>query len=189
MKKFLPLVFFLSALLTSAIATAQINENIDPGKYPIDANTRKIAYVEVVQVPGVRPQEMFSRGLKWFNTFYKNPTDVIREADSLTGKIMGKSRFKIYNPADKTGLKTDAGNVEYTITLGVKDGRFRYMITDINWKSASYFAVERWLDTTAQSFSKSYPHYLEQMDVKIEEVMESIETFMKTSPAIKKDDW
>ncbi|HLG33378.1 MAG TPA: DUF4468 domain-containing protein [Bacteroidia bacterium] len=189
MKKFPAPVLFISALLTSAIVSAQINDKIDPGRFPIDVNSKLITYVEVIQVPGVPVKEIFSRGLKWFNTFYKNPTDVIRETDSLRGKIFGKARFKIYNPADKTGLKTEAGNVEYSITLNLKEGKFRYTITEINWKKASFYPVERWLDTTALSYSKAYSFYLEQMDTQIHETVKNLETFMKTPPAKKNDDW
>ena len=182
------LILLLPFIFTSS-SQAQNKQPFDPSRIPIEESTKLFTYLEVVQVPSVSTIDMFHRGLKWFNTFYKNPTDVIRESDSLRGKISGKARFKIYNPADKTGLKTDAGNVEYTITLNLKDGRFRYIITDINWKKASFYPAERWLDTTAQSYSEYYPHYLEQMDTKIQEVMENLEAFMKKSPAIKKDDW
>jgi hypothetical protein len=189
MKKILSSVFFLSALLIIH-ASAQINEKIDPGKFPIDVSTKKISYVEVVQVPATDAGEMFHRGLKWFNTYYKNPADVIRETDSLRNKIVGKARFKIYKPSDKSDVKMDGGNVEYTITLNLKADKFRYTITDLNWKQASYFPVERWLDTAAQSYVKAYyPSYLEQMDKQVHEIVSNLETFMKTSPAKKNDDW
>ena len=113
----------------------------------------------------------------------------MRAVDSLRGTIAGKARFKIYNPADKSGLRTDAGNVEYSVSLGCKDGRFRYTITDINWKQASYYPIERWEDTTAQSYTKRYLYYLEETDSLIFEIRKNLESFMKTSPAEKKDDW
>src|SRR6185436_20173029 len=112
MKKFVVWIFFLSAVLSSALVSAQQKAPFDPLKMPADPNTNLFTYVEVIQLSGIKAKELFERGLKWFNTFYKNPTDVIRSADSTKGEIFGKARFKIYKPADKTGLRTDGGNVE-----------------------------------------------------------------------------
>jgi hypothetical protein len=189
MKKILASVLFLNALLAVDVF-AQINENIDPGKFPIDVSTKRISFVEVVVVPATDALEMFHRGLKWFNTYYKNPADVIRETDSLRNKIVGKARFKIYKPSDRKDVKMEGGNVEYTITLNLKADKFRYTITDLNWKQSSYFPVERWLDTTAQTYVKAYyPSYLEQMDKQVHEIISNLEAFMKTMPAKKNDDW
>ena len=113
----------------------------------------------------------------------------LRATDTIRGTIDGKARFKIYNPPDKTGLRTDAGNVEYSISLGCKDGKFRYQITDINLKQASYYPIERWADTTALTYSKVFLYYLEQTDSLIHEVTKNLEAFMKKSPAENKDDW
>lgn len=142
-----------------------------------------------MQIPGVSAKELYSRGLNWFNTFFKNPSDVIRETDSVKGKISGKARFKIYNEADKSGLRTDAGNTEYTIKLETKDGKYRYIFTDINWKQASYYPAERWLDTKAQSYKKVFTYYLEQTDSTILSTSDNLESFMKAPPVKKKDDW
>ena len=182
-------IFLMMLVLNTAITSAQDKAPFNPSRLPTDANTNLFTYVEVIQMAGVNAKELYARGLKWFNTFYKNPTDVIRSADSTKGEITGKARFKIYKQSDKSNLRTDAGSAEYTITLSCKDGKYRYKITDINWKQASYFPAERWLDTKAQTYSPSYFYYLEQMDSIIVEVIDNLETAMKTSTAKKKDDW
>jgi hypothetical protein len=190
MKKNLASVFVLGLLLACTHAPAQINENIDPGKYPVDVNTKLICYMEVIQVPGVSAHDLMQRGLKWFSTYYKNPTEVIRQVDSLRGTIAGKARFKIYKPSDKKDVKMDGGNVEYSITLNIKEGKFRYVITEINWKQTSYFPVERWLDTKSQTYLPAYyPYYMEQTDTQINAIIENVETHMKTAPPKKNDDW
>jgi hypothetical protein len=189
MKKIFASILFFSALLVPAITVAQDKEKFDPARLPMEVNTKLVTYIEVIQVPGVSAKEMYNRGLKWFNTFYKNPTDVIRETDSIKGSIKGKARFKIYNPAEKDGFKKDAGNVEYSITVGCKEGKFRFTITELNWKQVSYYPVEKWMDTTARTYTPLYLHYLEEMDARVKEIIKNLETFMKTSPPIKKDDW
>jgi len=176
-------------LLNACIVSAQTKEPFDPERMAIEANTKLFIYLEVVLVPQVSAPKMFTRGINWFNKFYKNPTDVIREIDTLRGTIDGKSRFKIYNPPDKKGLRTDAGNVEYSIQLGCKDGKFRYKITDINWKQTSYYPIERWMDTKSQTYNSAYLYYLEETDSLIHEITRNLESFMKTPPLEKKDDW
>ena len=84
---------------------------------------------------------------------------------SIKLKITGKPRFKIYNAPDKTGLKTDAGLVQYTITLAVKEGRFRYELTEFNWKQLSYYPCERWMDTKSQTHLPVYNDYLTRSTV------------------------
>jgi hypothetical protein len=51
-------------------------------------------------------------------------------------KMIGKPRFRLSNLPDKNGVKTDGGVTQYTITIAAKDGRFKYEITEVNWKTA-----------------------------------------------------
>ena len=70
----------------------------------------------------------------------------------------------------------------------MRKARFRYFITDMNWKQASYYPVERWQDTTAQSYRKVYDYYLEQADSTVHTIIDNLKSFMTKSPAEKKDD-
>ena len=183
------LLLFIFLLIYSSSLHAQKKEPFDPHNLPVLVDTKVITYVEIIPVPGIHGMEVLTRGLNWFKSFYKNPTDVIRSVDSISGKIEGKARFKIYNPADKKGLRTDAGNVEYSIMLNCKEAKFRYFITGMNWKQASYYPVERWQDTTAQYYKKAYDYYLEQADSTVHGIIENLKSFMTKPPAEKKDDW
>ena len=190
MTKHLIAIGIATCLMTLAvIGQDKEKEVFDPQRLPTEVNTHLITYIDVIKIPSVPSKEMFKRGLNWFGSYYKNPANVMRDTDSIRGTISGKARFKIYNPADKKGLKTDAGNVEYSISLGCKEGKYRYTITEINWKQVSYYPIEKWMDTTAQNHSKVYLYYLEETDSLIKEITKNLEVFMKTSPAEKKDDW
>ena len=186
---FTRIIFSMLLVIYSFIAAAQKKEPFDPHNLPILVDTRVITYVEIIPVPGANGMEVLTRGLNWFHTFYKNPTDVIRSVDSVSGKIEGKARFKIYNPPDKKGVKTDAGNVEYSIKLNCKEAKFRYFITDMNWKHTSYYPVERWQDTTAQTYQKVYDFYLQQADSTVHTVIENLKSYMTKPTGNKKDDW
>ena len=86
------------------------------------------------------------------------------------GKLLIKARYKIYNEADKKGVITAAGDVMYSLTINIKDGKYRYEITKINWQQTSMFPIERWKDTASSSFNSAYPYYLKQTDEKIKEM-------------------
>ncbi len=157
---------------------------------PVDSITKLITYENVIQSPGIAAGLLYKRAQNWFNSFYKNPGEVIRENDSLKFKIVGKPRFKIHNPPDKEGTKTDAGLVQYTITLSAKDGRFKYELTDFNWKQASYYPAERWMDTTSQVYSTVYPEYLKQVDQYVKDVIGNLkDAMLKEKPVKDKDNW
>jgi hypothetical protein len=51
-------------------------------KVPVDSVTGKITYEGVVDVKGVAAGELYQRINAWFQSYYKNPTEVIRENDS-----------------------------------------------------------------------------------------------------------
>ena len=156
---------------------------------PLDPKTNLINFTQVKEVGNTTSMELYQRALSWASTFYKNPTDVIRERDSISGSILCKARFKISNPADKKTPVTDAGNVMYTLKLQFKDGRYRYELTEINWKQQSYFAAERWMDKTSSSYQPNYDSYLQQTQTEANRVLSSLEKAMSTAPSAKTDDW
>lgn len=162
-------------------------QEIQAPDMPVDENTKLITYTGVVEVKDVNKNELYKRGLGWFNTYYKNPSDVIREKDSINLKVVGKPRFKIFRPANENGVKMDGGLVQYTITVICKDGRFKYEITAINWKQQSYYPIEKWI--TEKERYKDYSWYLSQTDTMMKEVAKNLEAAMKTAPKQIKDNW
>lgn len=158
-------------------------------KLPVDEKSGLISYSKVNEVSGATAGTLYQRALEWANKFYKNPTDVIRDRDSVGGNLLCKARFKIMNPADKKGLATDAGNVMYTLKIQFKEGRYRYELTEINWKQQSHYPSERWIDKTAATYKPEYDYYLQQTDATAREVLKSLEKAMSAAPVSKSDDW
>jgi len=168
---------------------AQKQQPVTP-QLPVDTITHKITYEAVTDVKDAKADVLYKRAMAWFKSYYPNPTEVIRENDSLKFKISGKPRFKIYNPADKTGLKTDGGLVQYTITVACKDGRFRYELTDYNWKTISYYAIEKWFDTKNQYYTPAMAEYLSQVDIYSRATIKSLmDAMAKEKPVKDRDNW
>jgi hypothetical protein len=156
---------------------------------PIDATSKLISYTNSQEVAGLSAGILYHKAIEWAGTFYKNPNDVIRERDSVAGKMVCKGRFKISNPTDKKGVASDAGLVQYTLTILFKDGRYKYTITEINWKQTSYYAAEKWMDKTNGYYKVEYDYYLQQVDEQCHEIIKNLDKGMRLVAIQKKDDW
>ncbi len=184
MNKIFCFLFLIACLVTNAQ-----NKVTDP-KMPVDGKTKLISYTKVKEVTGVSKEDLYKRALSWASTYFKNPTDVIREQDIEQGKIVFKARFKIMNPPDKKGFSTEGGAVQYTLNLQFKEGRYKYDLTEFNWRQTSYYPVEKWMDVENASYKPEYTFYLQQIDDNAKEIIKDLDKAMKTNPVSdKKDDW
>lgn len=156
---------------------------------PVNDETKLITYDKVVEVAETKKVDLFERAVNWINSYYKNPTDVVREKNPDAGKIVCKARFKISNEPDKTGFATDAGVVQYSLTLLFKDDKYKYGVSQINWKQLSYYPVERWMDASSPSYNKSYNWYLKQVDEQLKNILADLEKNMAVKKKEKKEDW
>jgi len=181
---------FIILFVLSFTAKAQKPSTAPTVQVPVDSITKLITYEGVTEVPGMKADALYKRAMEWFKTFYKNPTEVIRENDSLKFKIVGKPRFKINNPADKEGTKTDGGLAQYTITVAARDGRFKYEITEFNWKQISYYPCEKWMDTKSQTYTAVYAEYLHQLDQYTNDLVKNLKAAMMNAKPVKdRDKW
>jgi hypothetical protein len=187
MKKILVAFCLISV---SIIASAQKAPVSTPVTLPTDSITKLITYEGVIDTKGISADELYHRINDWFHSYYKNPTEVIRQNDSVAHKIVGKPRFRVFNPADKEGNRTDAGVTQYTITVAAKDGRFKYELTEFNWKQLSYFACEKWMDTKSPSYTNAYSEFLTQLDKYALETIASLKDALTHAKSVKdKDNW
>lgn len=186
---------FLVAVLTIGIgftAGAQKKKEtpLPQPELPRDNVTNKITYEEVVDAPGKTADELYQKILAWFKMYYKNPGEVIRENDTIGKSVTGKPRFRLSNPPDKEGTRTDGGLVQYTITVAAKDGRFKYTLTDFNWKGISYYACEKWYDTALPSYTPAMDEYLRQTDTSAKSIVADLKNSVTNERQVKdKNDW
>ncbi len=162
-------------------------------KMPVDEITKLITYTDVVEEPGMNKDTLYSRGLRWFKSYFKNPNKAIKLADAAAHTIDGGYTFTIQRPepgSKKTPVPmVEAGLVNYKIKLLCKDGKFKYEITNISWQQTSYYPIERWMDKEAKNYDPNFALYLQQTNEYFKEMVKSLETFIETEPLKKKDDW
>ncbi len=181
----------LSKLLLLAITIFSVSnmsiaqEAVD---LPIDEETQLITYSSVVDAQGSK-YLLFDKAFRWFHSYYKNPTNVVREKNKEAGEINGIGRFKIMNPPGKKGPQTMGGIVNYKISINFKDGRYKYEISNINWKQTSYYPIEKWMDKSSKSYDKRFDFFLQEVDKNIKQLIDSLNKSMVVKEKKKDNDW
>lgn len=186
------MIRYFSLLVLLCCTLPQTLKAQEPAAAPVlvDKITGLITYEAVVEVKDASAETLYKRIEDWFKTYYKNPTDVIRENDAAKFKIVGKHRFKITNPPDKNGVSGDAGLVQYTITVSAREGRYKYVISEYGWKQLSVYPCERWMDEKAAGYQPVYKEYLSQLDKFTASLVSSLkEAAGKEKPVKNTDDW
>ena len=113
--RFLLAVVVLTALSPSRAATAQ------------DA-AEPLEIVEVIEVPGVGAEDLFTRAETWFAETFVNSTAVLEVKDKEARRFIGNGVIP-YRPTNPV-MASAVGQVRYTIKVEVKDGRARLSLTN-----------------------------------------------------------
>lgn len=88
----------------------------------------RVAFVEVVQVEGQAKDALYGRALEWFARTFNSAQAVLQLQDKDNGKLVGKALFDV---TIKDISRFPAGRVHYTLTVQVKDGRYRWEMADL----------------------------------------------------------
>lgn len=86
-------------------------------------------YEQVFEEPGVSQSELFSRAQVWITSSYKSGPTVTQLSDKDSGTLMVKGTFAVEHP---TCGPNDVVTVSSTLTISVKDGRWRLRWADFS---------------------------------------------------------
>lgn len=135
---------------------------------PVDPQTQKVSYKEIVEIPGESENELFNKAKKWMATkdSETNPYTITYE-NQEAGNFSGKGSFTLPG-GDKKYV------VAFLINVATKDGKYKYEFTDFTllyttkggvtsggfsyWSSSSYQESE----TLEYSLETFYPIRLER---------------------------
>src|SRR5258708_31294843 len=86
----------ISVLIFLGLTTKSFGQRETP-KLPIDSETNKIMYTEVVKVDSsVTKDILYSKAREWFAIAFKSSNVVIQLEDKENGKIIGKAIMDVY---------------------------------------------------------------------------------------------
>ncbi len=175
-------IFLSLALLSGMRLSAQDATPV----LPVDPDTKFITYQEVVSIAGT-PAELFNRTIEWVNKQYKNPTVATKVRNPATGIIEIAHRIELAKVTD--GVSLPAGIVDYTLKIELKEGRYRYTITNFNLKNVSPQPIESWLDKKDNAYTPARQAFLKQIDDTVRKLIESLKQGLQPPAAKKMDVW
>jgi hypothetical protein len=108
----------LSILITLGVAAAAVAQNL-----PVDAGTGKITYLEVVDATGVSPANLTKVVKEWAT---KQGFTLKEEA---ADKLVYNASTTVEYP-NINGSSTEKSAVTFTLSVFIKDGKYRYIATD-----------------------------------------------------------
>ena len=107
------------------ISLLVISNIIAQNQLPVDPETKKITYTEVVQVDGALKDDLYLKAKNWaLSNGFKQVSD--SKAD---GKFVAKGQFGVQYPSPMKGMN-HSGTVTYLFTISVKDGKYKYELVD-----------------------------------------------------------
>jgi hypothetical protein len=134
MKKVLLILVFISIL--GKIGTTQ--------ELPMDSTTGKYTFQGVVKVDSTSKNELYSRAREWFAKTFNSANNVIQMDDKEAGKIIGKGCFKVRcGKWDWDDRKIERGVINFTLSIYIKDGKFKYVITDFSHEDGQVISSGR----------------------------------------------
>lgn len=156
----------------------------------------KIVYTEVVNIDSTKTKnELYSKAREWFAKTYNSSIKVIQMDDKEDCKIIGKALFQVYHKAMKKDYPS--GNINYTISIFAKDGRYKYEITGLyhtgSGNTPGYGACEGMINTKMKtmgiSYQKTFNYYLWQMDDYVKDIIVNLKASMINITEQQDDNW
>lgn len=110
----------------------------DASPLPIDPQTQLITYQGVVEVPGVSQADLYARASAWLAQTYGPADATVESQGPAAGQLVvkGTRRAAVRNTYDGVLRSTYAGVVRHTLTIYVKEGRYKYMLTNLTHDAA-----------------------------------------------------
>ena len=96
-----------------------------------------LAFAEVVQADGVHQDELYMRAKVWFAAAFVDSKQVLEVEDKVEGSLVGKGSIP-YEPR-ALRLMPLRGVIVFTLMIMVKDGRFRYELSNFRHRGSESF--------------------------------------------------
>jgi hypothetical protein len=131
-----------AALISVALIVTglSIAKEVVPPKMPVNAETGRFQYQEVVTVEGATADELYSRAKGFIPDAYKSAKAVLDFDDPGSRRLVARGSFEI-------PYMTAAVLVEHKLSIEAKDGRYRYILDQFVgvWPKGSKPLEDKWL--------------------------------------------
>ncbi|HEX8019734.1 DUF4468 domain-containing protein [Mucilaginibacter sp.] len=157
----------------------------------------KYIYYKLVDQPGVNADTLYNRGLYFLTAAYPKKTLGLSKSDKENHSLTGVGSYMISKKA-LVG-NSEGGEMHYTLTIEVKDLKYRYWLTDFVYQpyqrnrygsSEPVAGGEIPLEKASAKLSKSdFSNYLDQVIANSKQVGDRLRAYMlKASSLAKKQE-
>jgi len=164
---------------------------------------KSLEYNEVIQQEGKQVKDLYPVIRAWISTTFINSQKVIQMDDPINGVIICKGGISYRAPGGFTYRYID-GNIDFTLKVQVRDGRYKVTLSDFIHKSSDSRYGNIWsfgLITNREKFKesglqdkrylKTWPDLKETCKIFSEETIANIKAATSVSNPIldKQGDW
>lgn len=185
------LSFFLINFLS-----AQSERDYDMYVLELPKENGKVIYQEVIEAKGVSAENLYNSARLWFLENFKYSKEVIQYESKETGIVSGNGNTDF---GISSIMNTYVENtLFFTITIEVKEEKFRYKITDLSVTQAAVpsartpieqFFSEEWMYKKSGKPKEFMWDWYDAYIYEIHRIENSIQEFVKTNHIKKSNDW
>jgi hypothetical protein len=166
-------------------------------KFPLDDKTGLITFSDVLHYDGKTKEELYTILRMWFAKTFVSANHVIQMEDKDAGILVGKALTKVFH---KTLLVVhDHGHIIYTMSIYVKDNRFKYEINNFYHEGnpinsvPDYGRCEDMINTKHKTMGisnqKMYNQYLNKLMSDMEELVKDLKAHMDIEINRESSEW
>ncbi len=179
-------IFVILLAVSTFSVFAQNGEVNSLPTFQINDETKMVEYTGVIQVPGVSKDSLYDIADKWIINYFKSSSSIMKVEDKEQGVMEGRHGFYLLKKVKDLDVKSDF--VGYTFNIQFRDERYKYAVTKINIRKASYYGVENWLEDDDLKNDPQTILYLHQIDKAMKDFVEEMKAGIQPEkPKVEKD--
>ncbi|MFL5729165.1 MAG: DUF4468 domain-containing protein [Cytophagaceae bacterium] len=153
---------------------------------PTDAETKKITFQETVNMDSLSKSMLYDRCKNWMTNYYKSTKF---DLDDKSSRI-GMSGYFLVTLTYDFKYKAEY-NVAYNISFNLKDGKYRYTITDFTvYKVATGPKTVQPAETAyAKMTTANKKEFVTQVNAEVSKLIEDMKVAVKSGKMKDQDDW
>ncbi len=167
--------------------------------YLVSGQQEPLTYTETAEISGVNKDDLFIRGREWFNENFKSSKEVLQIADKESGELLGKGIIEVSYVYRYLGERRFTTDVNFQMNLWVKDGKYKFEMTNFlvpfNNKESAYSGLITTLDETEKTYPNISAKKMNEIYLSIKKGTEAKAKLMiedlklKMSKKSKSSDW
>ncbi|HXA02008.1 MAG TPA: DUF4468 domain-containing protein [Cytophagaceae bacterium] len=173
------------------ILTALMSMNLMAQDFPLDAETQKYTYMEIVVTEGSTKDQLFNKAKTW-GSLHK--FTIVKE-DKEKGEYIAQGSFPVKYISPMPGMYHD-GSVSWMMSVFAKEGKYKYVLTNFVHSSPKGNGGKlESKDPECGKFTLTAPGWAtikRDSKVKLEAIVKDLKTVMSAPESKVKstgDDW